>query len=276
MLGDSAIICADSQEVVSDYAKATTQKIRTLHSPGQWRIGLSGAGDSACIDLCQEELWRKLPPTRFDYTEMVGIIKETVREVHEQHVWPRQSSGTAPNFQVLIALQGLNPPSRALFYSQDSIVLPVDKFKSIGVGAYLSDYLHERIYPHNTVYQARTDAVARVEVAILDEVKSAILGCDGETLVAIFHGDGTFRYMLGNEVHEIESWFLALHNSELQIFRAVAYPEMSDEEFEQRLRQFDADMKLLRAAQARDAKTHADRFRAFRKAQKNITPKPKE
>jgi hypothetical protein len=52
MLGDSAIICADSQEVVSDYAKTTTQKIRTLHSPGQWRIGLSGAGDSSGIDLC--------------------------------------------------------------------------------------------------------------------------------------------------------------------------------------------------------------------------------
>jgi hypothetical protein len=217
-----------------------------------------------------------LPPAAFDYSQMVGIIKETVREVHEQHVWPRQASGTAPNFQLLIALQGLNPPSRSLFYSQDSIVLPVDKYKSIGVGAYLSDYLHERIYPHNTVYQARTEEVARVEVAILHDVKSAIHGCDGETLVAIFQGDGTFRYMLGNEVHEVESWFSRLRSSELPIFRAVAYPEMSDQDFERGLRQFDADMKLLRAVQARDAKTHAERFRAFLKAQGKITPKPKK
>jgi hypothetical protein len=274
MLGDSAILCVDSLEVVSDYAKTTTQKIRTLHSPGQWRIGLAGAGDSACIDLCQEELWRKLPPASFDYSQMVRIIRETVHGVHEQHVWPRQSGGNPPSFQLLIALQGLNPRSRSLFYSQDSVVLPVDKYKGIGIGAYLSDYLHERSYPNETIYKTRTEEAARIEIAILDEVKSAIHGCDGETLVAIFHGDGTFRYMLGNEVHEIEGWFSGLRNSELPIFHAVAYPEMDDQDFERRLRQFEANMRLLRAAQARDAKTHADRSRVFLEAQQRADQQP--
>lgn len=275
-LGSSAILCADSQEVVSDYAKTSTQKIKTLHSPNKWRIGIVGAGDAVCIDLCQEEIWRKLPPASFDYGQMLKIIRETIREVHEQHIWPRQFSGNAPSFQLLIALQGLDQaPSRSLFYTQDSIVLPVDGYKSIGVGTYLSDYLHERIYPDISIYQTRTEEAARIEVAILNEVKSAIHGCDGETLVAIFEGDGTFKYVLGQEVHEIETWFAQLRGSELPIFRAVAYPEIDDQEFANRLKQFDADMKLLRATQARNAETHAKRFRDFLRAQKKVTPKPK-
>lgn len=274
MLGAAAILCADSQEVVSDYAKTTTQKIRTLHCP-QWRVGVLGAGDSACIDLFQEEIWRKFPLSRFDYGEMVRIIRETVREIHEQHVWPRQGSSNPPSFQMLIALQGLNPGSRGLLYSQDSVVLPVDGYKSIGIGAYLSDYLHERLYPNQSVYQTPTDEAARIEVSILDEVKSAIHGCDGETLVAIFHGDGTFRWLLGQEVEEIESWFRIFHGNELPIFQSVANPEMNTTEFEHRLRQFEADVKRLRVGQARDAQTHKERYEAFVKAQTHAMKKRK-
>jgi len=234
-----------------------------------------GAGDSACIDLCQEEMWRKLPTDRYDYSAMLHIIRDTVKEVHERHVWPRQAASNAPSFQLLIALQGLNPGSRSLFYSQDSVVLPVDGYRSIGVGCYLSDYLHERIYPNNSVYQVATEEAARIEVGILDEVKSAIHGCDGETLVAIFYGDGNFRWLLGLEVREIESWFQGFYESEVPIFRAIANSDMSDREFDLQLKQFDAEMKLLRVRQARDAKTHMKRYQEFLKAQRQAMPKPK-
>jgi hypothetical protein len=278
MLGNAAVLCADSQEVVSDYAKTTTQKIQTMHSPGKWRFGLVGAGDAACIELCNEELVRKISAVQdFDYSRMLDIIRSTVHEVHEQHVWPRQS-GDRPSFQLLIALQGVNPGGRSLLFTQDSIVLPVDHFKSIGVGCYLADYLHDRIYPSiGSVYKSSAEEAARAGIFILDQVKSAIHGCDGETLVAMFHGDGTFRWVVGTEVHEIESWFSAFHSSELSLLQTVINAELDKIDYEQRLLQLNADMRLLRARQAKDAKTHAERFAEFLRAQKKATkksPKP--
>lgn len=271
MLGNAAILCSDSQEVVSDYGKTTTQKIRTLHSPDHWRIGLVGAGDAACIDLCQEELWRKLPPARFDYSEMLQIIRETVREVHEEHVWPRQGSANPPTFQLLIALQGLNPCCREVFHTQDSVVLPVDGYRSIGIGSYLSDYLHERVYRHDRIHTTRTEQAARLEVLKLDEVKSAIHGCDGETLIAIFSGDGGFTYMLGREVHEIESRFDEYSRDQKLLLDLVACPEMDEQQFDQQLLQLTANLRLLRARQARDDRTQASRFSEFLKAQRRAS-----
>lgn len=273
MLGNAAVICADSQEVVSDYAKSTTQKIFSLGS-SKWRIATVGAGDTACIELCNEELTRKIGSfIEFNYSEMFAVIKETIHEIHEQHVWPQKSANPSfPGFQMLIGLQAKDPGARALLYSQESIVLPVDQFKSIGIGAYLADYLHDRLFPGATsVYSCSAEEATRIGIFILKEVKSAIHGCDGETLVAVLHGDGNFRWMLGPEIHETESWFAAFHGSELALIQTVVNAEMQQEEFDRRLLQVSADMKLLRTRQARDAETQASRFADFLKAQNKAT-----
>jgi 20S proteasome alpha/beta subunit len=269
MLGYGAVLCADSQEVVGDYAKTTTQKIQTLHAPGKWRIALVGAGDAACIELCNEEVMRKIGAlTAFDYQKMVDILRSTIREIHEQHVWPRQAADR-PWFSMLIALQGIDPAARALFFTQDSIVLPVDHYKSIGVGSYLADYLHDRIYPTpGWDYKSTPEEVARNAIFILDEVKSAIQGCDGETIVAIFNGDGTFRWVIGSEVEQIEGWFDEFHNSSTLLRSLFSRPDISDEDFNRELLQFNANMKLLRARQSKDAETHTRRYAEFIKAQK--------
>ncbi len=274
MLGYGAVLCADSQEVVGDYAKTTTQKIQTLHSPGKWRIALVGAGDSACIELCNEEVTRKIGAlTAFDYQKMLDIVRSTIREIHEQHIWPRQAPDR-PSFSMLIALQGINPGARALLFTQDTIVLPVDHYKSIGIGSYLADYLHDRIYPTpGWDYKSSPEEAARNAIFILDQVKSAIQGCDGETIVAILGGDGTFRWVIGSEVEQIEGWFNDFNSSTLSLRSLFSRPDIGDGDFARELLQFDADMKLLRARQAQDAETHTKRYAEFIKAQKKAFKK---
>jgi hypothetical protein len=273
MLGNAAVICADSQEVVSDYAKTTTQKIHTLHSPQKWRVGLVGAGDAACIELCNEEITRKIGSLQaFDYPAMLGIARETIREIHEQHIWPRQAADR-PTFQMLIALQGINPGARALFFSQDSIVLPVDDYKSIGIGAYLADYLLDRIYPTpGWDYGSSAEETAMNAVFTLQQVKSAIHGCDGETLVAIFRGDGTFRWIIGSEVAQVEGWFNDFNGS-TAFLRSLFAREVDDKVFDRELLQFVANMRLLRTRQAKDAEAQAIRYADFIKAQKKAFKK---
>jgi hypothetical protein len=115
----------------------------------------------------------------------------------------------------------------------------------------------------------------RFGVFLIQQIKSAIYGCDGETLVATFRGDGTMKWMLGEEVREIESWFTAFYSNAVPLLRLVSHAEVSDEEFRESLQQFNADMNLLRARQARESVSYNKRFDEFLKAQANVRKKPK-
>jgi hypothetical protein len=277
--GDAAILCADSQEVVSDYSKTTTQKIRTTTYHNNWRLGVVGsAEDAPYLDAFHDELQEKLGKIReYNYSKITRTIKERLRDFYKKHVWvvPKDDR---PYLQMLIVVQGIKPNgARALLYTQKDLVLPVQGYRSIGIGMHMADYLCRRLDVSGTgiasvVYNSSTEEMAKFGVYVLDQVKSAIHGCDGETLVAVFHGDGSLRWLLGVEVDEIESWFTRFHASELPLFKLVSSPETGDEEFERRLKQFDADMRLLRARQSQDAQTQAERLKSFFKAQAKAAP----
>jgi len=82
-----------------------------------------------------------------------------------------ETGADRPSFQMLIALQGMNPGARALLFSEDSVVLPVDHYKSIGIGTYLADYLLDRIYPTpGWVYRSSVEETARNAIFVLQQV----------------------------------------------------------------------------------------------------------
>jgi hypothetical protein len=251
LTGSSAIICADSRETIADYAKSTTQKLRVT-SYGNWRIGIAGSSDSAqYLDLFQGELELRLAPVRdFDYVKIVSIIKSTLHQLHKQHIWLRRWD--RPSIQTLIALQGIIPTSsRALFVTQDSAVTPVSEYQSIGIGAYLANYLYERLSPSTGfTYNSPPDRMANLGVFILQQVKKSIQGCDGETTVAIFYGDGTFRYMTTDEVHEVESWMTRLDSILQPLWWHIANPSMNDSTFKGELERRFQKIESIRAAQS--------------------------
>jgi hypothetical protein len=99
MIGDAVILCADSQEVISDYAKTTTQKIRNTTFYNNWRLGIAGsADDSTYLDAYYSELQMKLSKVQqFDYVQITKIIKEELISFYKKHIWAapkdeRQSS----------------------------------------------------------------------------------------------------------------------------------------------------------------------------------------
>ena len=47
LTGDATILLTDSQEVISDYSKTTTQKIQLMNYYGNWRLGIAAAADDA-------------------------------------------------------------------------------------------------------------------------------------------------------------------------------------------------------------------------------------
>lgn len=258
MTGNAAILSADSQEVVSDYSKTTTQKIRTIEFFGNWRLGIAGSGDAGYIDLFEQELTRNLSGIRdFDYGKITSIIRAEIHKIHKQHIWPRKNQTVSVQF--MIVLQGIRPtPSRGLFATNDSALLQVPEYHSIGVGSYMADYVKEQLYPgRGAVYNSLTDVVANTAVLILQQVKKAIHGCDGESLVAVFSGDGSLRWMTHDEVQGVERWMDRFHTDQLPMLMTIANPRTTKEVFEIELETLRGRLKVLKneqesAVRARD------------------------
>jgi hypothetical protein len=258
MTGGAVILSADSQEVVSDYSKTTTQKIRITEFFGNWRLGIAGSGEAGYIDLFQQDLRMKLSTIHdFEYAKITSVIKATIHQLHKKHIWPHTQQ--KPVVQFLIAIQGIQPtPSRGLFVTNDSALLGVTEYQSIGIGSYMADYIKEQLYPGpGAVYNTPTEVVANMAVLMLQQVKKAIHGCDGESLIAIFSGDGNLRWMTHDEVQEIEGWMDKFHTTQLPMLMTVANPRARKDVFEIELETLRGPLRVLKneqdaAVKARD------------------------
>ncbi len=264
MTGDAAILSADSQEVVSDYSKATTQKIRITEFFRNWRMGIAGSGHAAYIDLFEQQLMKGLANiSEFDYSKITSVIEVTLHKLHKQHIWPQKDPNSAVQF--MIVLQGIRPtPSRGLLVTNGSALLQVREYQSIGVGSYMADYLKERLYPGpGAVYNSRTDVVANTAVLILQQVKRAIHGCDGQSLIAIFSGDGSFRWMTYDEVQEVESWMERFHVDQLPMLMTIANTRVAKDVFDVEVETLRGRLKVLKNDQEVAIKARDSRMRQW-------------
>jgi hypothetical protein len=195
---EAVILCADSREVIADYSKKSTKKIRVYTKSGQFQIAVAGsANHSAYLDLFEHELSRNLGILEeFDPEKFLAIIKATVHKLHKQHIWPRRNNH--PAFNTLIALQelGKNPARCGLVVTEETAVLPVRQYKCVGIGQYMADYLVSRLFPiEDAIAASPTELLVNAGVFVIREVKKAINGCDGETSVAVFENDGSFTFI---------------------------------------------------------------------------------
>jgi len=268
MNGGSVILASDSRELIGNYAKKTTQKIKITDYYNNWRFGIVGASDDAhYVDLFEADLSRELfKINTFDYSKIHSIIRATLHRIHKQHIWPRPK-GDRPRFSTLIVIQGQKPtPSRSLLVTEESALLNVREYKSIGIGSYMADYLHRQAMATiGGTYNASTDFLQNLAVFILQEVKNSVEGCDDESLVATFDGvNGNFRWFTNDEVKEREKWADGYHLAEAELFRAFLNPAISVKQFTDQVATFRDRVKREKAGQMKDI---ARRWEAFMKWQ---------
>ena len=261
-LGDTFDVQGDGNLAPACYP-CNSERLDRLLPPEELAIVLArvhdftGAGDdSAFMDTFEHDVQMGLGNIReFDYSKIVETIETKLRNFHKRHIWPIPKD-ERPSFDLLIAVQGIKPHgSRALLYTHKTAVLPAH-YRSVGVGSYLADYLSRNLDVtgngiESLVYNSSTEEMERFGIFLIHQIKSAIHGCDGETLVATFRGDGTMKWTLGEEVREIESWFSSFHGNIVPLLRLVSHAETPDREFKQSMGQFNADMNLLSTAGAR-------------------------
>lgn len=229
--GNAVILCADSQETVSDYSKTTAQKIRTHTFYGTWRMAIAGSADEAqYIDVFENDVVMKLANAGqdFAYARTVRIIKATLHQIHKQYIWLRH--GSRPKLQFLIAIQGIQPHSSCdLLISDGGPLVPVPShqhYASIGVGSYMANAIKDRLLPDaGMIFNSPAEVIANYGVYILWHVKKSIVGCDGNTLALILR-DGKFRWLTYEEVGEIEHAVQMLYPNQRQLLSALFNPSV--------------------------------------------------
>ncbi|MGD0164503.1 MAG: hypothetical protein ABSB39_18700 [Candidatus Sulfotelmatobacter sp.] len=227
------VLAADSREVISDYSKRRTKKIR-VYENATWRIGIAGSSDhSAYLDLFEQELVDKLRIAQeTDGPKLFSLIKGTVHQIHKQHIWPRRWD--RPSIQMLIAVQSLNPEDGApsLIVTEDSAVLRVSGYRCVGIGQHMADYLAKAIFPFDDdIRESPPERLVNAGVFLIREVKKAIHGCDDETNVAVFSRNGEFKFCNMFELAMIDNWLTTLAYSNAQLFKAVVNPHMDEDKF---------------------------------------------
>ncbi len=254
--GNFIAMAADSEEVIGDYSKVSTDKIKMTDFFGAWHMAIGGAGDSPYIDALVDELRTELGRIHdFDYPVINVKLKDVIRKFHRQHVWPRQTEVRAPELRSLIALQSRSTGEAYLLETENSLVIPVQGWRVIGIGTHMGTNFANWMYEALPVWSESPEQISNVTIFLLSLVKQAISGCGGKTHIVLFRSDGSYEFTPTFRVADIEDTFAELQDAYREIVLLMANPDCSKEEFDRRLAEFNARLTRLRDSRQSNSQT---------------------
>lgn len=127
---DGVLICADTQETFPDYLKTYTSKISTFQHEQDYRLALSGAGESDIIEMVFQEIVERLRVKQHDSEFVERTIRDVVYDVTAKHVIPFPKE-ERPWFHLIIAVQA-NGARVRLFKTSGSVVRWDHSFACVG------------------------------------------------------------------------------------------------------------------------------------------------
>jgi hypothetical protein len=124
---DGAVLLADRQETIADYAKWDGNKIMHLELANSYRILMAGAGDSDTIDMLKEvftDAWRNTL-TSIPAADIKPLIVRTVEKITKKCVlpWPQRDR---PWMNLIWAIHQVSP-------SAQQQIAGVDLFRTSGL-----------------------------------------------------------------------------------------------------------------------------------------------
>lgn len=183
---------ADTQETVAGYSKRIVDKLHVFDLPGApFKFGIAGAtNDATYVDMLQSELVAALSSVaEFDLTGITGALTTTLTEFYPKHIWPRSTD--RPQMEYLIAIQPLPEGRPEIFHISETaanVVGITTHHKSIGVGAYLADYLLDlTLGGGEGLFQLASGAIY-----VAQEVRENIDGVGQVERIALFDCNGGY------------------------------------------------------------------------------------
>lgn len=197
------VLCADSEETISGYAKRQVDKIEQWnHKPFRFSIGAAGCGHYA--DMLASSISTALfKIDTFDLLEIRAAIESELLIFHEKHIWPRvnQESATGASVELIIIVQPLPSGRVEIIHTTETAVLLLDNrcYVSIGIGSHLADYILERVFTPSSG-EAHLLTAAHY---VLKEVINNIAGCGKEPTIALYRNDGTADWLFFEELEQL-------------------------------------------------------------------------
>jgi len=185
---DGIVLCADTQETVSQLSKRNVPKLRFEpfggpHEGDGLAVAFCGAGDNgAFIDKVVETAWEDAQvATSLD--EACDEIEKSIKRTYQEFGQIYQP-GYCPTAELIYGVKMHQGCS--LFSAHGPVVNRKDGYDSWGAGYYMADFLSKRMYSaYLNIHQC-----AILAAYILFQAKEHVDGCGGESHIAVLRNHG--------------------------------------------------------------------------------------
>lgn len=196
-----AFFC-DTQETHGGYAKKNVDKMTVWDlDDSPFRFAISGATDDATyLEMLERAITASVVRLdAYDLTEIEKVIADTLAEFYAKHIWPQAAK--APLMEFLMVFQPLPSGMPEVFHvSGTAVNVPslAVHYKSIGIGAYMADYLFSFLLEGD---QTQMDlAIAASHVG--KQVNENVDGCGPVERIVLLGRNGEYEELGSDEIND--------------------------------------------------------------------------
>lgn len=226
---EGVVMFSDTQETVGGYAKKSVDKL-TVWDQGDrlpFRFAIAAAtDDTTYLEMLERDIAGAL--LKLD-SNWVGRVESALVDVltafYAKHIWP-QSKNT--HIEFLITIQPLPHGLPDVFHiSGTAVSIPSlsEHHKSIGVGAFLADYIVPMILGGGEGLPQLAMAAAYLGKQVHENVD----GCGQVDRIVLLGRDGKFREIYSDVIREMEDVSYAMREIIEQAFRGFSEVDDRDE-----------------------------------------------
>jgi len=242
---DGLVLCSDTQETITGYAKVDTQKMTQIETPF-YNLVFTGAGDSGLIDmtiqLMDQALTLKKPSGTWRIEE---VLRESLVETFNQHIapWSQFQAEDRPIIpDLLIGLQ--QSSSTALYRASGTTLRRVHDSQCVGTGVVLGKSLAAKLFD----YDLSITQGWLIALYILYQAKTWVEGCGGNSdILLLSHRNQKITRIPTTQVTEMELHFSAFDVYLKPVLVSAADRTITHPEFEEKIKGFRLGMLNLRS-----------------------------
>jgi hypothetical protein len=242
---DGLVLCSDTQETITGYAKVNTEKMTQVETQF-YNMVFTGAGDSGLIDmtvqLMDQALTVKKPSAAWPIEE---VLRESLVDTFNRHIAPWSQFAVEERPVTPDLLIGLQFPAGVCLYRASGTTLRrVHESQCVGTGVVLGKSLIAQLFDSSmSIGQGWL-----VALYVLHQAKTWVDGCGGNTdILLLSNRNKAITRIPTTDVKELENHFDQFNSYVRPIFVAAADRNVPHEKFEEGMKQFRIEMLGLRA-----------------------------
>jgi hypothetical protein len=194
----------DTQETIGGYAKKSVDKLTLWSVDGPFRFAIAAAtNDTTYLEMLERQIsGTLLGMDTYDLADIEKALADTLTDFYAKHIWPQSSKSSLIEF--LITIQPMpNGRPEVIHISGTAVSIPSlsEHHKSIGVGAFLADYLVPIILGGGQTLAE----LAFAAVYIGKQVQDNVDGCGAVERITLLANDGEHYELYSDVIKEIET-----------------------------------------------------------------------